>query len=136
MGLIFSSQELTSLPTAKLIFKDGHIEEFPYPIRVSHLLQRNPNCFICNTDDMDYDNYIPAIDGDKELQLGQIYFALPVSWLKIKLQPPEMAALAVKASLALQTTGGRPRRIKRQGIKRVDPNDGAKIFLFKEEPKF
>ncbi|CAI0429406.1 unnamed protein product [Linum tenue] len=62
--------------------------------------------FICNADEMEFDDVVLAVDDEEELQPGQLYFALPVAWLRHPLQPEEMAALAVKASSALMKTGG------------------------------
>ncbi|KAK6922783.1 PADRE domain [Dillenia turbinata] len=98
---VCSSCEATSVATAKLILQDGQLQEYSYPVKVSYVLQRNPSCFICNSDEMDFDDVISAINDDEELQPGQLYFALPLSQLKHRLQAEEMAALAVKASSAL-----------------------------------
>ncbi|KAJ9170795.1 hypothetical protein P3X46_018873 [Hevea brasiliensis] len=98
---ICNSCESTHVATAKLILQDGRLEEFSYPVKVSYVLQKNPTYFICNADEMDFDDVVSAINDDEELQLGQLYFALPLSRLKHPLQPEEMAALAVKASSAL-----------------------------------
>ncbi|KAA8547292.1 hypothetical protein F0562_003844 [Nyssa sinensis] len=103
---ICSSLESTSVATAKLILHDGRLQEFSYPVKVSYVLQRNPACFICNSDEMDFDDVVSAISDDEELQPGQIYFALPLSRLRYPLQAEEMAALAVKASSALMKSGG------------------------------
>lgn len=101
MGICCSC-EATSVATAKLILQDGKLQEFPYPVKVSHVLQKDPTCFICNSDEMDFDDILSAINADEELQPGQLYFALPLSRLKQPLQAEEMAALAVKASSALK----------------------------------
>lgn len=98
---ICSSCESTSVATAKLISHDGKLQEFTYPIKVSYVLQNNPSTFICNSDEMDFDDVVSAVSHDDVLQLGQLYFALPLSRLNHPLQPEEMAALAVKASSAL-----------------------------------
>ncbi|KAE8693299.1 pathoproteinsis-related protein PRB1-3-like [Hibiscus syriacus] len=103
---IFSSCDSTHVATAKLILQDGRLQEFPYLVKVSYVLQRNPMCFICNSDEMEFDDVVSAIEEEEELQPGQLYFALPLSWLKHPLQPEEMAALAVKASSALMKSGG------------------------------
>ncbi|CAN1814839.1 hypothetical protein LINPERHAP1_LOCUS27242 [Linum perenne] len=55
---------------------------------------------------MEFDDVVSAVHEEDELQPGQLYFALPVSWLNHPLQPEEMAALAVKASSALMKHGG------------------------------
>lgn len=135
---ICSSCDATSVATAKLIQQDGRLEEFPYPVKVSYLLQKNPACFICNSDEMDFDDIVSAVDENDELQLGQLYFALPLSRLRKKLQAEDMAALAVKASSALMRSGGGKCGGRRKGVnpvsfcvemklnsdQRVDSSDG------------
>ncbi|XP_057769975.1 uncharacterized protein LOC130989854 [Salvia miltiorrhiza] len=103
---ICSSCESTSVATAKLILDDGRLQEYPYPVKVSYVLQKNPAFFICNSDEMDFDDVVSAVGDDDELQPGQLYFALPLSQLSHRLQAEEMAALAVKASSALTKSGG------------------------------
>lgn len=102
---ICTSCESTSVATAKLILADGRLEEFSYPVKASYVLQKDPTIFICNSDEMDFGDVVSAISGDEELQPGQLYFALPLSRLKRRLQAEEMAALAVKASSALTKSG-------------------------------
>ncbi|XP_042506732.1 uncharacterized protein LOC122083108 [Macadamia integrifolia] len=106
MGICGSCEATTSVATAKLILQDGQLQEFPYPVKVSEVLQKNPSCFICNSDEMDFDDFVSAINEEEVLQPGQLYFVLPLSRLKYPLQAEEMAALAVKASLALSRSSG------------------------------
>ncbi|KAL2499759.1 hypothetical protein Adt_25309 [Abeliophyllum distichum] len=113
---ICSSCESSSVVTAKLIFDDGRLQEFSYPVKVSYVLQKNPTCFICNSDEMDFDDVVSAVSDDEVLQLGQLYFALPLSRLKRRLKAEEMAALAVKASLALTKSGGDKCRCRPENI--------------------
>lgn len=103
---ICSSSSSKDVATAKLVLQDGRLQEFSYPVKVACLLQKNPTCFICNADEMDFDDVLMAVNDDEELQVGQLYFALPLSKLKHPLQPEEMAALAVKASSALMKGNG------------------------------
>ncbi len=103
---ICSSSDSTNVATAKLILQDGRLQEFSYPVKVSYVLQKNPSCFICNSDEMEFDDVVSAVNGEEELQLGQLYFALPLSKLKHPLQADEMAALAVKANSALMKVAG------------------------------
>ncbi|KAF2591223.1 hypothetical protein F2Q70_00041379 [Brassica cretica] len=102
---ICSSYESTQVATAKLILQDGRMMEFTTPVKVGYALQKNPTCFICNSDDMDFDDVVSAISTEEELQLGQIYFALPLSSLHQSLKAEDMASLAVKASSALMRSG-------------------------------
>ncbi|WCJ30999.1 hypothetical protein M5689_012518 [Euphorbia peplus] len=98
---ICNSCESTHVATAKLILQDGKLQEFSYPVKVSYVLQKHPAYFICNADEMEFDDVLSAVHDEDELQPGQLYFALPLNRLKHPLQPEEMAALAVKASSAL-----------------------------------
>ncbi|OMO75287.1 hypothetical protein CCACVL1_16246 [Corchorus capsularis] len=122
---ICNSCESTSVVTAKLILQDGRLQEFPNPIKVSKILERNPNCFICSSDDMDFDTILSAIDEEDQLQLGELYFALPLSWLNSTLGTEEMGALAIKASQALKMGGGGGSGIKKKfcgcGIIEAEP---------------
>lgn len=101
-----STSSSTQVATAKLILHDGRLQEYSYPVKASYVLQKYPMCFICNSDEMDFNDVVTAIDDDEELQPGQLYFALPLTRLKHRLQAEEMAALAVKASSALMKSGG------------------------------
>ncbi|KAK1440726.1 hypothetical protein QVD17_06557 [Tagetes erecta] len=102
---ICSSCNSTAIVTAKLILHDGTLQEYPYPVKVSYVLQKHPSTFICNSDEMAFDDVVSAVRDEDVLQPGQLYFALPLSRLKRKIQPEEMAALAVKASSALSKCG-------------------------------
>ncbi|KAL5858124.1 hypothetical protein ACOSQ3_005582 [Xanthoceras sorbifolium] len=122
MGNCSSCESTTDVVTAKVILQDGRLQEFACPVRVSQALEKNPNCFICNSDDLDFDSFVWAINGDEQLHPGQLYFALPMSWLEKPLRAEEMACLAVKASLALKTSTLGHRRCcgSSCGLKRVD----------------
>lgn len=98
-------KSVATAKAAKLIFLDGAIQVYSSPVKVSHILDQNPEWFVCNSDHMEYDDFVSAVDVDDELQMGQLYFALPSSWLEQPLQAEDMAALAVKASLALPKSG-------------------------------
>ncbi|KAF8012456.1 hypothetical protein BT93_I0579 [Corymbia citriodora subsp. variegata] len=113
---ICSSCESTSVATAKLILMDGRLQEFAYPVKASYVLQKNRDCFICNADEMDFDDVVSAIDADDELLPGRLYFALPLSRLQRPLQAEEMAALAVKASSALMRSGGDKSGCRRKSV--------------------
>lgn len=87
--------------TVKLILMSGELKEFYSPVKVSNLLHDNYS-FICESDGMDFDELVTAMNGDEELKLGQLYFELPSAyWLTRRLQVADMASLAVKASVAL-----------------------------------
>ncbi|GFP80977.1 hypothetical protein PHJA_000241000 [Phtheirospermum japonicum] len=123
---ICSSCESTSVATAKLILDDGRLQEYPYPVKVSYVLQRNPAYFICNSDEMDFGDVVSAVSDDEELQPGQLYFALPLSQLRHRLQAEEMAALAVKASSALTKNNGMRQSRKAGGGNVGDAGSGRR----------
>ena len=107
MGACFSSvKSQPSQPCAKVISTNGILREYPVPINVSQLLE-SEDClcssyFVCNSDRLYYEDYIPVLDLNVELEANQIYFVLPVSKLQQRLTASDMAALAVKASVAIQ----------------------------------
>ncbi|XP_075510629.1 uncharacterized protein LOC142546675 [Primulina tabacum] len=101
MGICSSCESGSAANTAKLISFDGRLQEFSSPVKVFYVLQKNPECFICDSDEMNYDDVVSAVSDDEELQLGRLYFALPLSKLQRQMRAEEMAALAVKASSAL-----------------------------------
>nr|GEZ13845.1 hypothetical protein [Tanacetum cinerariifolium] len=75
------------------------------PVFVSEVLDQmdSTSFFVCNSDNLSYDQHIRALDAQHELDAGQIYFVLPISKLRDRLSASEMAALAVKASVALNS---------------------------------
>ncbi|XP_061363468.1 uncharacterized protein LOC133307066 [Gastrolobium bilobum] len=65
-----------------------------------------PTCFICDSDQMGFDDVLKAVHEDEVLTPGQLYFAFPLTQLKWPLPVEEMVALAVKAGSALAKIGG------------------------------
>lgn len=124
---ICTSTESTQVATAKLILLDGRMMEFTKPVKVGYVLQKNPMCFICNSDDMEFDEALSAISADEELQLGQIYFALPLRYLRQPLQAEEMAALAAKANSALMRSGGGGGGCRRRRVDPIVPGDKYRV---------
>ncbi|KAJ6928401.1 hypothetical protein NC652_012488 [Populus alba x Populus x berolinensis] len=137
MGGCFSSSflgedsEQVRPQTAKVISIHGDLREYYLPAFVSQVLQAeiassssssssSSSWFLCNSDLLLYDEYIPALDSDVPLHADQIYFVLPKSKLQHRLTSSDMAALAVKASLALQNSSNKdPRRGKKARISPV-----------------
>lgn len=137
MGGCFSSSflgedsEQVRPQTARVISIHGDLREYYLPAFVSQVLQAeiasssssssSSSWFLCNSDLLLYDEYIPALDSDVPLHADQIYFVLPKSKLQHRLTSSDMAALAVKASLALQNSSkkGGSRRGKKARISPV-----------------
>ncbi|GLT35316.1 hypothetical protein SLA2020_097830 [Shorea laevis] len=121
MGSCFSLETAqpaaATSPSAQVVSIHGELHEYAVPVFVSQVLESeggNPSSsssssssnavFLCNSDQLCYDECIPALDFDKQLQPNQIYFVLPFSRLKQRLSSKDMAALAVKASVAIQNS--------------------------------
>ena len=89
---------------AFVISTKGELRQYPTPIFVSEVLQfEKPSFFVCNSDSLYQDQDIPCMDSEDELDAGQIYFILPKTMLARRLSASDMASLAVKASLALDS---------------------------------
>ncbi|XP_058753602.1 uncharacterized protein LOC131626784 [Vicia villosa] len=100
-----SSFDSSYVETAKVVVHDGTMKEFSYAVKVSYLLQLYPGCFICDSDDIGFDDVVLPMHEDEVLLLGQLYFALPLNRLRRPLPVREIAALAVKASSAINKCG-------------------------------
>ncbi|KAJ4758790.1 HTH-type transcriptional regulator [Rhynchospora pubera] len=98
-----SDHEMTDvLRTAKVIAIDGSLREYSVPTKVSEVLDEKLTAsFLCSSDELYLDRDIPALRSQQWVELDQIYFILPRSMLDQPLTGQDMAALAVKASLAL-----------------------------------
>ena len=92
---------LTWSSTAKIIHLDGKLQQFKQSIKAGHIVSQNPNCFLCSSDSMFIDAHVPQVPEDEELQLGEIYFLMPLSQSHKPLSLQELCALALKASNAL-----------------------------------
>ncbi|PWA68008.1 hypothetical protein CTI12_AA101380 [Artemisia annua] len=82
---------------------DGRLQEFQQPIRARHVLHNHPSTFLCSSDTMFVDCFVPHVPGDEELQIGQIYFLMPFTKSNKPLSLQELCSLVVKACSALQT---------------------------------
>ncbi|WCJ44790.1 hypothetical protein M5689_025442 [Euphorbia peplus] len=118
MGTCFSLSAASgpdSPPTAKVVSINGTLREYNVPVNVSSVLEAEAasssassftsSFFLCNSDFLTYDDYIPELDCKAQLYQNQLYFVLPRSKLQNRLTASDMAALAVKASVAIQNTG-------------------------------
>lgn len=93
-----------NLPVTKVamvIQMNGKLQEFRQPITAGDILIQNPDFFLCSSEAMNVDSLVPQLAKDEILQLGQLYFLLPVSKLQTPLSLQDMCLLAVKASTAL-----------------------------------
>ncbi|KAI3725583.1 hypothetical protein L1987_65374 [Smallanthus sonchifolius] len=103
MGACLSSTSSIDKTTscAFVVSAKGELIHYPTPIFVSELLQ--PSSFVCDSDTLYLDHPIPALDPEHQLEPGQIYFVLQKTMLHRRLSTSDMAALALKASVALDS---------------------------------
>ncbi|KAK4378374.1 hypothetical protein RND71_000236 [Anisodus tanguticus] len=111
MGICTSSPLMTkqngsimNFPVTKVtmvIQITGKLQEFRQPITAGEILVQHPDFFICSSEAMNVNSLVPQLAKDEMLQLGQLYFLLPVSKLQTPFSLQDMCALAVKASTAL-----------------------------------
>lgn len=96
------------LNSALVISVTGDLRQYSLPVTSSQILHMealSPTAFfVCDSDNLFYDDFISAIDFEDELEAGQIYFILPTNKLQYRLSASDMASLAVKASAALNNT--------------------------------
>ncbi|KAL6527189.1 hypothetical protein OROGR_016279 [Orobanche gracilis] len=121
MGCCFSSEADDShrqKPTANVVSFNGELRRYPLPVTVSQVLHfenLSPDSFfLCNSDLLCFDDYVPSLDQEDELEPAQIYFVLPAYRLHNRLAAADMAALAVKASVAINASN--PRRSRKSRI--------------------
>nr|GEY33074.1 hypothetical protein [Tanacetum cinerariifolium] len=100
---------------AFVVSTKGELRQFPTPIFVSEVLQyEKPSFFVCNSDNLYQDQHIPSLNSEDELDAGQIYFILPITMLARRLSASDMASLAVKASLALDSSSNSNSHVKKK----------------------
>ncbi|KAL6211621.1 hypothetical protein ACLB2K_016844 [Fragaria x ananassa] len=68
--------------TVKIVHLDGKLQELRNPVKASHILSKNPNCFLCPSESMFVAMDATQVPKEEELQLGQIYFLMPDSHSK------------------------------------------------------
>ncbi|KAI8532920.1 hypothetical protein RHMOL_Rhmol11G0255400 [Rhododendron molle] len=110
-------------PTAAMVIhdSDGGHQEFRQPIKAGQILSQNPNCFLSNSETMFLGSHLPQVPDEEQLQLGQIYFLIPISKSQTPLSLQDLCALAVKASSALDNSpsSGKKRSVFRRDVRRV-----------------
>ncbi|KFK42075.1 hypothetical protein AALP_AA2G208100 [Arabis alpina] len=118
----------SSPSTAKIVTINGDLREYNVPVLAYQVLEaesmssssiRSSSYFLCNSDSLYYDDFIPAIESEEILQSDQIYFVLPISKRQYRLTASDMAGLAVKASVAIEKAAGNKNRRRKSG--RISP---------------
>lgn len=112
MGSCFSSRLTDGNRSANVVSINGELQRYSVPVTVSHVLEYEAlltpqTIFLCDSDSLYFDDFIPALDSQDGLDSDQIYFVLPSTKLRFRLTASDMAALAVKASAAFDQRGRR-----------------------------
>ena len=110
------------VPACRIIAADGSLKELPAPCplaAVSDVLGLDgdtpvASSFVCNADALYFNEHPPALAPGDVLRPGQMYFVLPADLLGRPLSADDMAALAVRASAALASSG-KPQQRRRGG---------------------
>ncbi|KAL3340646.1 hypothetical protein AABB24_028999 [Solanum stoloniferum] len=110
--------------TSYVISINGELRQYSVPINVSQVLQSDissdaASSFLCSSDRLYFDDFIPSLDSQYQLLPGQIYFMLPASKLKYRLSASDMAALAVKASAALEDLNNNKNKNKSRKSRKI-----------------
>ncbi|XP_020109676.1 uncharacterized protein LOC109725039 [Ananas comosus] len=123
-----SAIDVPRQPTAKVVAADGSLTEYAAPISASDALggAASAEFFLCDSDRLCFGASIPALGPGDLLRRGQLYFVLPLALRGRALSGLDMAALAVKASAALDTAAAAAASSKKRG-RRVMPVEDALV---------
>ncbi|GLJ04745.1 hypothetical protein SUGI_0002500 [Cryptomeria japonica] len=91
---------------AKVISPDGKVKEFIEPIRAEEILVQYPGHFICHSDCVDVGKFMAPLDAEAELELGEVYFVLPLRKLQFAVSMSDMAAMLFAANSAMKSKHG------------------------------
>ncbi|EEF40074.1 uncharacterized protein LOC125370589 [Ricinus communis] len=97
----YSSSSSSSSTTIMVIHGDGKLQVLKQATKARKIRSQNPNYFLCSSESMSIGTCVPHMQDDEDLQMGQIYFLLPLSQSRKPLLLPDLCALAVKANSAL-----------------------------------
>ncbi|XP_074573659.1 uncharacterized protein LOC141830078 [Curcuma longa] len=91
-----------------VVLPDGGLREYQRPVTAGGVLGKDGvRFFVCDADNMEIEASAPEVRAAEELRQGQLYFVLPRAMLRRPLQAEDLAALAVKASAALERRSGK-----------------------------
>ncbi|GER39308.1 hypothetical protein STAS_15917 [Striga asiatica] len=122
MGVCFSSRSgdrsCHQKPSSNVVSADGVLRQYSLPATAADVLASqalsSESFFLCNSDRLYFGDFIPSLNAGDQLEPAQIYFVLPAEKLQYRLSAADMAALAVKASVALDQINASNRRRKRK----------------------
>ncbi|GLJ44741.1 hypothetical protein SUGI_0940800 [Cryptomeria japonica] len=89
----------------KVVLPNGSVQEFHRRVKAAELMLENPQQFVCHANGLQIGRRINPLLADEDLELGQLYFLLPMQKLKGVLSGTDMASLAFKANSATKGSG-------------------------------
>ncbi|KAH0448965.1 hypothetical protein IEQ34_022765 [Dendrobium chrysotoxum] len=108
---------------AMVVATDGSLLEYSGGICAFEVITAVGKIYtLCNSDNLFFDAYPPAMTPNEVLVSGQVYFLLPVAELNQRLSGANLAALAIRASTAMKQT------TEKQGRRRVRVLPVAEVF--------
>lgn len=105
MGACFSSKPSSTTNNVRLVHLSGYVEDFEKPISVSQLTGTSQKHFVCTSLQL-LSPCSKPLNGDTELQPGNVYFMLPYSILQADVSPVDLASLAKRLTAIAKTSKG------------------------------
>ncbi|GLJ14955.1 hypothetical protein SUGI_0244070 [Cryptomeria japonica] len=96
------SPQTQFMQTAKVMFFNGIMKEFREPIKAGDIIGHNSGYFLCHWDCLHIDKFMVSVNSEEELELGDLYFLLPLCKLQYVLSVSDMAAMVFKANSAIK----------------------------------
>lgn len=91
--------------TVKVVSWNGSVQELQRRVKAAELMLENPQHFVCHANSLQIGRRINPLTADEELEVGYLYFLLPMAKLKSVLSGTDMASLAFKANSAMKAAG-------------------------------
>jgi hypothetical protein len=88
--------------TVKVVSWNGSVQELQRRIKAAELMLDNPQHFVCHANGLQIGRRINPLSADEELDLGYLYFLLPMAKLHSVLSGTDMASLSFKANSAMK----------------------------------
>ncbi|KAK8937010.1 hypothetical protein KSP39_PZI011782 [Platanthera zijinensis] len=84
-----------------VVTRGGYLQEYTTRVTAAEVAG-NGGAALCSSDKIFFDAFPPAIPEEEELEAGQLYFLFEAGELRRRVTGADMAALALRASRALQ----------------------------------
>ncbi|KAK7413037.1 hypothetical protein VNO78_04872 [Psophocarpus tetragonolobus] len=103
MGGCFSSKPSSTINNVRLVHLSGYVEDFDQPISVSQVTGTPAKHFVCTSLQL-LSSCSKPLNGETQLQPGNVYFMLPFSILQADVSPADLASLAKKLTAIAKTS--------------------------------